>query len=393
MLRSLTTSLALAALLAPRAVALTQSPASASRPGYRFEEFSSPDWRSSEAHGLAENGTVLGSVETLTSGSPVLWRPTRIDRLDRSPFSSISLIAVNSLGDVVLQTYQLKSSVYRWSNGRYTPLRFPGSDIVFANDLSEAGVTVGHAVDAPIWRPCYWSAAGEAHAIPMPAYGTGTARAVNASGEIVGVFALLGADGKAFHFDGQTTTLIDPLPGDDFATALDIADDGSIAVNSGRTGGSGSTVFTTCIHRPGGVEILAGPYPGEGFFSQRVNGSGHVLGKSGDFGTYEWFLYVDGHYHSLDDLAPTPPAIPMAAEHLNERGQIAGGYWSFGSTYAWLLTPCVGNFDRDPDIDSDDIDMFYRAFQAGYLRADIDENGVVDAIGEELFLKGWIEGC
>lgn len=66
---------------------------------------------------------------------------------------------------------------------------------------------------------------------------------------------------------------------------------------------------------------------------------------------------------------------------------LAGGFWSAGAN------PCLADFNRDGEVNTQDVLAYLNAWVASESRADYNGDGTVNTQDFLLFLNNWTSGC
>ena len=392
--RSLLLGLVLSApAISPPAPALRPLAAAtaSARPGYRFEVLGGPRAMRTWAYAINDLGWVGGNSRLNGSSTiATVWNAQAPQRLGLV-HADISVVhAINNSGMVAGDASQgpFGFRAFRWQAGVHEILTVNGSDQAGVYDISETGEIVGFGYLTGPSRAVHWSASGEGRLIPLPPNDGSLANGINENGVIVGLMFVAGHE-RGFLYDHGTTSVLQPLPGHEHSDLYDVNEHG-VAVGFSRqvqsfSGGESRAVVMTA---QGVSEIPVGNAPGE-YRALRINNRGQIIGM----GANAPFLYQDGQFWRFEQLALPSGWQYYRVHDLNEWGQIVGRGIAWGAPKGFVLTPCLANIDRDPDLDQDDYELFYRAFPAGDERADLDHDGVVDATDEQLFLQSWADGC
>lgn len=121
-----------------------------------------------------------------------------------------------------------------------------------------------------------------------------------------------------------------------------------------------------------------------------LNDAGEAVGTSDD----RAFLWDGAGLIDLNTrIDPASGWHLQAATAINGSGQIVGWGRVLGVPSAFMLTPCVADFNGDGTVDTRDMIAFLNAWVAGEDSADIDGNGVIDTRDVIAFLNLWTSGC
>ncbi|MBS0195958.1 MAG: hypothetical protein JSR77_04295 [Planctomycetes bacterium] len=274
------------------------------------------------------------------------------------------------------------------------------------------------------------------------------ARAVNASGDIIGTTRIVGGDGltlpvACIYHAGALTTL--PSLGGRTSQALGIDASGRIVGSSttlneaasrpcmwtsttrvidlGTLGGSGGQAAASAYDSATGVSTVVGhsisSVDGLRHATRwRVNAGGTVLSRidlgvlragvnshaasinaSGDtVGTSDFHavLFQGGAVRDLNSLLSAPAAgwTLQSAAAINDAGQIVGTGTLLGFPRAFMLEPfrCFADFNQDGGIDGADVEAFFLVWEAGLAGADVNADGGVDGGDVEAFFMVWSAG-
>jgi probable HAF family extracellular repeat protein len=159
-----------------------------------------------------------------------------------------------------------------------------------------------------------------------------TAYDINEVGDIAGEI-----DGRAFLARFGVLQELGVLAGDVRSRARAVNDRGQVAGDSIGSDGS-SHAF---LWEPGGLRAL-GSLPGDAASEARaINMSGHVVGRSGpaDFSASRAVLWRDGLAIDLSQRLASGGWTLLAANGINDVGQIVGVGMRAGQRRAFLLTP------------------------------------------------------
>ncbi len=316
---------------------------------YKIETLSDPDpsVSSSEAHGLNNNGFVVGHV-SMMGFRAAYWGSSPVV----IPFGTVASVAygANDGGDVV-GTRQASDwlvfpgEAFLFRGGVFHNLAnvFPGQESI-ANDINNAGVIAAWGGDI-----------GSSHAFTydvnsgtladlgvLPGHTESYAMAINTAGRVAGISrkSTSPSDSRAFLFDG---TMHDLGP----ATGVsDINDSGQI-VGGRVVGGASNWTAYRCDTSSGSPQFVdLGPLPG--FVSSEamgINNDGDIVGHSvSNWGSgqqiHAFICPAGGQMQDLNSLVPANSGWELTwASGINDEGQIAGTGTYNGRRHAYLLTP------------------------------------------------------
>ena len=265
-----------------------------------------------------------------------------------------------------------------------------GSDQTTLGAISESGGIVGAVNFAGPWRAARWNGSSQGELIPLPGDTPSLAFGLNESGTIVGLWYTTNGKERGFYHANGVTTVIEPLVGHNHTTLYDVNNAGIAVGQSTEVTAWGGGDTDAILVSNGEVRVLPLPNNVGDRVAYEINDHGQIVGQTQLQGP---FVCQDGGSFFLRDLLGVPPLTMMYSYDINERGQIVGGGYDGTIFQGFVLTPCLGNLNRDPVIDSDDFDLFYRALLLGDELADVDENGIVDLDDETMFLRAWTDGC
>jgi uncharacterized membrane protein len=209
----------------------------------------------------SQAGPVPGGVN---EGRPTIWHGDSYTdmQMGGQPFSR-EVHDINDSGTVV-GSYYTDEGVplgYQWNSGVLTTLHRPAwAGHVGALHINNAGLIVGYAVDSSLNNhPIVWDGQTMTE-LPLPAGSSGSARASNTSGVIVGDSSSLDPRSEmAMMWEAGIVTdlnsLISPESGWQLTYALDINDLGMIS-GSGLFNGVPTAFLLTPVPSPAGAALL-----------------------------------------------------------------------------------------------------------------------------------------
>ena len=234
-----------------------------------------------EATGINNNDEVCGWDGGGGSVGNRAWifRNGTMTALEAFPGSTSSFAdGINSSSQIVgystLQGGHSRSWI--WQNGAYTDLGLPTGTIGFAAmGINDAGAVIGY--DESQSQPWIWQN-GTFTSLPIPG-SSGTPRAINASGVVVGDYYGSDQHQHAVRWQNGTMTELGHLPGDTDSEAEGINGNGDIV---GLSYGypNGSFVARAFLWRNGQMTEFTGLAPN---FAEAIaiNSSGLIVGQSG----------------------------------------------------------------------------------------------------------------
>jgi hypothetical protein len=164
----------------------------------RFTEIRSPDGRTS-AHLVNDRGDVVGTLyRSPESSQPFIWRDGVMTPIDPPAHVSGWPMALNERGQILFNgDYSAVNHPHVWSDGRMTDLLAgqPKRE-GYAMAMNDRGDVVGNMDSKPVlWRD------GRTIPLPLPAATgwTGSARVINARGDVGGVATLRRGNSTYFY--------------------------------------------------------------------------------------------------------------------------------------------------------------------------------------------------
>jgi probable HAF family extracellular repeat protein len=250
--------------------------------------------------------------------------------------------AINSLGDVLINNYP---SSFVWTPGGslldLPPL--PGDSYATATGINRQGLAVGLSSLFARFSPVLWTN-GE------PLYlgtlgGNGAARAINASGEVVGNSAFRGND-EAFLWTKATGMQgLGFLAGYDYSLALAINRFGQVVGYSGASSNN-SSFYAFIWSKTTGMKNLGRLPGGGGSVATAINDLGQIAGYSGCGTGCQHAVLWSKAKGSMLDLGVPPGATYSVTGGINNVGQVVG--WAFYGGYdnrAFVWSPSTGMLD------------------------------------------------
>ena len=252
----------------------------------------------------------IGTLLALDGGSPIVYFPNG---------SSVTVPSINNAGgrtvgeamndnNIVVGGSRINSALraFMW-DGNATinlgvPASIPGATFSEALDINNSAVVVGHAGGGGAGtRPARWANnQWEVLSNPFPSAvnPSGSAQAINESGEIVGAVSNPSGIRQAIYWDslGNPSIIESPLPATNpVGAALDINEDGTVI----------------------------------GIFSE----------SSAMFDIDTSFVLIDQQVYLLNDIVDEPGWTFNRVRAINDAGQIVGVGKRNGITHSFLLTP------------------------------------------------------
>jgi probable HAF family extracellular repeat protein len=352
--RSALTAAMLALVLAP--TILVQGPTAATPPGpYILTDLGTLGGTSAQAQEINGTGQVVGySTTTLASQARAfLWQNGTMTNLGTLGGSASFANGINSFGQVAGSSTLVPGGFAQravlWDGSSMTNLTpdLPSSSASAAYAVNDARHVVGvisSSFPAPfVWRNGVVKQLDDLHG------GGGYAYDVNNNGQVVGsAFSAdltpLGAMQHAVLWQNDVISDLGLLPGDQDSAAVAINSFGQIAGSSGRTDPDTYESTYRAFVYSGGV-MTPIPAPSSEAYASDINDAGVVVGTmraGGGFSTFHAWIYSDGVVTNLNTLIPPAGLHLMAANGINDGGQITGvAIDAQGRSHAFLLTPGV----------------------------------------------------
>ncbi len=214
----------------------------------------------------------------------------------------------------------------------------PGMSVVSVNDVNNHGMIVGTYVDANQHSHALLIKDGQC--LPLGPNtvlqsNESTAWGLNERGDIVGVYFENGYMMPPFHGfvlykDGRFATL--DFPTADASSAFDINDSGTVVGMWYRSAQPGTGRRFQFMHgftwKNGNFTEIWKPGSGD-TFAEGINARGDICGMTEtDPTAMETTGFIYSHGEFSDFTVQLPGAIGVQPGHINEKGQIAGGYWN-----------------------------------------------------------------
>ena len=230
---------------------------------------------------------------------------------------------VNNAG-VVVGHYMDAARVYRgfkYENGTYTTIDYPGAVATFVDGIGPTGIIVGSWLEADVQYHSFVFDNGNFSSFDFPGKET-DAQSINSLGQMVGVYdQFLSAPVHGYLKDGETFTTID-VPGASNTGAYGINDSGVI---------SGTyTIGTT--DAPHGFALVNGEFVRIDFpgttetFVGGLNNPGAVVGWATHPGGTHGFRRSNLSYRAF--RTELPGAIRTKGRAINDNGHMVGTYFS-----------------------------------------------------------------
>jgi probable HAF family extracellular repeat protein len=321
-----------------------------------------PDLTTSGAEAINAAGQVVGSARARPDA--VLERAVRWDGRGAAPLPDLggersAALALNDAGQVVGLAWRADDEsgtpdrAVLWDRGAVVELA-PDSVQSVALDINAAGQIVGFARarrSSPAWKAVLWEGGRTVELEPLPGAEAeqSMARAISASGQIVGEAA--GPDGRtrAVRWDGRTPVVLGGLPGGGESRAMAVNAAGQAVGDAETAGGA-----TRALLWDGGRVVDLGALPGGGESqAHAIDAAGRVVGASTvvapagrSAGLYALprhaVLWERGAIVDLNDRIPANSGWELIdARAINASGQIAGQGIVDGRLHAYVLTPIV----------------------------------------------------
>ncbi len=340
--------------LATLAPMLILAPVALAGGNYSFVDLGTLGGASSAALGLNDHGQVVGWAQvpgcSTAMGFPCrhafLWDDGQMTDLGHLPadegsvaraINNAGLIVGNSERDVIAGSGTFHA--VSWSGGVLTPLPDLGHGTSWANDVNEAGLIVGYAVDpGPLRdRAVTWSAGSITNVGQTDSHSYNRARGVNDSGGLAGPGWNLFQPNDAIQFDGSSWTSIGGLDSPfQNSEAFDLNSAGDVVGLQAFPSGSWHAAYWPAGgHGAVDLGLIAGTDLAE---LTDVNELGQAVGRSyTDVNSVA--VYTDGtQLVDLNSLLPPGTGAQLwDAAEINERGDIVGSALVGGELHAYLL--------------------------------------------------------
>jgi probable HAF family extracellular repeat protein len=210
----------------------------------------------------------------------------------------------------------------------FTTIDFPGSNSTAAADINATGQIVGvYAMGGRHFG--FLLSGGTFTTIDPPGASYSEAQGINDAGQIVGWYNDAGDVRHYFLFSGGTYSSFDAPSPFTSGTVDDIDNGGRIVGQHNSNGMSGNGFFIygntfTSINFPG----ASATYP------TKINELGQIVGHYGSCAGNNGFLLADGRF----TVIVYPGANSTAADGINNSGQIVGGYVVGGTFHGYSLS-------------------------------------------------------
>nr|MDT0663492.1 hypothetical protein [Micromonospora sp. DSM 115978] len=260
------------------------------------------------------SGLVLGALGTEATGiQPVLWRsydnPVPIDLPDGHS------IQMNNRGHIVgIGNDDLDGVTWLWRPNGMTYLRWPGMLVwtTALNDRDQIAGSLEHPEGDTLDQPFRWQD-GEFTLLEVPEGMSGHVYEINNRGDVLGW--IVNRDWsiqRTVLWRGTTMIELTP-PGGGSARPFDVNDRGQIVGSYTRPG---SDLLRPFLWDRGRFVDLLPDRPNSSGFAYDINESGEIVGSADNRAV----LWRDGRMIDL--------GVPGTASVINERGDVAGEYYT-----------------------------------------------------------------
>lgn len=360
--------------------------------------------------GINESGVACGNATMDNRIGPpgFVWTESR--GKTEVPVASPQSVSTNGLVVGIGGAYDTATATLQ------TPLALPMTyGPPFLADVNQSGLAVGSISTCScsdsqgvLRTPYIWDSTSGARGLPFPTQGALGLTRVNNLGVAIGPLAAL-QGGGSFSVDtnsGWTTRMIDVFPaeigaGPVFAT--DINDSGEIV--GYRAGTQPVGRYAYIYSASNGVTIL--PFPGTDYQQAvtptAMNNNGAIVGWINTLlASQRAFLCsANRGIRDLNDpglVSGIPSGFRLVyATAVSDSGWIAGPGNLNGQNTGFVLKPrpraCLGDFNADGSVDSDDTIAFFAAWDASLASADLDGSAGVDGDDIIVFFAAWDSGC
>lgn len=129
-------------------------------------------------------------------------------------------------------------------------------------------------------------------------------------------------------------------------------------------------------------------------WNDRLFAAGQITVSGISQGLAEWnptaWQAIDGAQGlTINSVAAGRPGLYIGGSFSSFRGEFANNLARYGDVPPW----CPGDFDCSGAADGQDVEAFFRPWEAGDPRADLDLNGALDNGDVEVFFESWEQGC
>ena len=288
------------------------------------------------AFGLNNEGHLVGARD-LGGGytNPLIWYgPT--SRTVLSTFGNYSdAVAINNNDQAIISArLGHDEHGFVWTNGSYTDIGTLGGATTYAHGINDRGQVIGSSeyslqewgLHAFLWQDGAMQDLGTLGG--RESYGSG----INNNGDVVGESYTVSGSREAFLWRSGSMAALGGIS----SSARDINDAGQVVGSSPADGFTRTDAVLW--HTSGTMQVLDG-FPGSNAnYALGINGSGHVVGRSGvGNGPSTAFLWANGVTTDLNSLVIGQANLGLyAAYAINDSGQILAAGSAYGS---YLLTP------------------------------------------------------
>ena len=255
----------------------------------------------------------------LDSEHAILWRDGQLVDLGvLDGFDASRAFGINDRGQIVGLSVEFgffHTRAMLWQDGQMVEL-VPGNDGCSARAINNRGEIVLWCGGATVWRK------GELTPIGSPPGFSSFPAAINDAGMVAGSLSDGSARSRGFVWDAGTTTVLEPPPGMDLASAGAIDAHGTVVGNVGRASVVDS--YEPAVWRYGKVTPLAGTWGVFHGVAWGINDHGDVVGAGHDAAHLPGqpggaFVWSRGRFRFL------PPG--SIANDINERGVAVGRFF------------------------------------------------------------------
>lgn len=328
---------------------------------------------------------LMAAVSGQAFGAPTYYTITHLGTLGGDSSAALS---INNLGQVVGTSYNASHDQrgFVYENGTMTDLGTLAGGTTVARGNSDSGQIVGSSYVGNAYRAFSYENGVMTNLGTLSGDYDSYGRAVNSSGQVVGISRDFSYNAHAFLYDNGTMTNLGALSGFAQSKAYDINESGQVAgvsynfLDSGRAflynNGSmtdlgtlgGASSYARAVNNAG--EVVGGSYNASsverafiykngtmsdlgtlgGFtsYARDINNSGQVVGSSETAiaGVYHSFLYSNGTMTDLKSVVDPETSWNLrSALSINDSGCIVGvGSAGYGDTSAFMLTPITREY-------------------------------------------------